>query len=109
MTKREVVKTVLDGKTPPYVPWSFSFTQKAATKLTEHYGTEDLEAVLQNHMVYMGNGVGFFEDIGQQCVKDVFGVVWDRSVDKDIGVVSGELFPEPNTKGTKCVTPCLRY
>jgi len=95
MMKRDVVKAVLDGKVPPYVPWSFSFTQEAAAKLTEYYATADLEAALQNHMMYMGNGVGFFTDIGNNRVKDIFGVVWDRSVDKDIGVVSELVLPEP--------------
>ncbi len=96
MTKRDVVKAVLDGEAPPYVPWSFSFTQEAAAKLADYYAREDVEAVLDNHMIYMGNGIGFFEDIGQNRVKDVFGVVWDRSIDKDIGVVSGLVLPEPH-------------
>lgn len=96
MTKRDVVKTVLDGKKPPYVPWSFSFTQEAAAKLIAYYGTNELEPVLHNHMIYMGNGVGFFKSVGQDKVEDVFGVVWDRSVDKDIGVVSSLVLPEPD-------------
>lgn len=95
MTKREVVKEVLDGRTPPYVPWSFSFTQDAAAKLADYYAPEDPETVLDNHMIYMGNGVDFFESVGQNRVRDVFGVVWDRSVDKDIGVVSELVLPEP--------------
>jgi uroporphyrinogen decarboxylase len=32
-------------------------------------------------------------------VRDVFGVVWDRSVDKDIGNVQGKLLPEPTLRG----------
>ncbi len=52
-----------------------------------HYGTEDLEPILHNHLLGLGNDIGFFEDIGNDRVKDGFGVVWDRSVDKDIGNV----------------------
>ncbi len=29
MTKREVICAVLDGKQPPYVPWSCGFTLEA--------------------------------------------------------------------------------
>ena len=28
MIKREVIKGVLGGEKPPYVPWSFKFTKK---------------------------------------------------------------------------------
>ena len=35
MTKRDVVRTCLEGKTPPYVPWSFGFTVEAEEKLQE--------------------------------------------------------------------------
>lgn len=36
MTKREVIKAVLDGKKPPYVPWSFKFTVEPKTQLQEY-------------------------------------------------------------------------
>ena len=36
MTKREVVRIVLDGKKPPYVPWSFKFTKEPEELLLRH-------------------------------------------------------------------------
>jgi uroporphyrinogen decarboxylase len=42
MTKRDVIKAVLNGQTPPYVPWSFTFTLEAREKLVHHFGTSDL-------------------------------------------------------------------
>ena len=33
-TKREVVRRVLEGRKPPYVPWSFGFTLEARQKLS---------------------------------------------------------------------------
>ncbi len=99
MTKREVVKLVLDGKRPPYVPWSFGFTKEAKAKLQQHFGAVDLEEVLQNHLLKLGSDIGFFEDIGNDYVRDVFGVVWDRSVDKDIGIPKGCVLSEPTLKG----------
>ena len=95
MTKREVVRTVLEGNLPPYVPWSFKFTREAHDLLAEHLGTDDLESAVGNHMLRVGSDIGFFEDIGDDCVQDVFGVVWDRTVDKDIGIVKGCVLPEP--------------
>lgn len=105
MTKRDVVHSVYRGETPPYVPWDFSFTTEARETLINHFGTPDLDAVMQNHLLNLGNGIGFFEDIGHDRVKDVFGVVWDRSTDKDIGIVEHPVLPEPTLKGYRFPDP----
>ena len=99
MTKREVVATAIAGNRPPYVPWSFSFTHEAATKLKAHYNVNDLAEVTDNHIVSYGSGVGFFDQLPGDRFRDVFGVVWNRSVDRDIGVVEGQVLPEPTLDG----------
>jgi len=99
VTKREVIKLVLDGERPPYVPWSFGFTYPALEKLVEHFGEADLEEVMDNHLLGLGAEVGFFENIGSNRVRDGFGVVWDRTIDKDIGNVEGCVLPEPTLAG----------
>ena len=33
MTRREIIRSVLEHKRPPYVPWSFGFTKEAKQKL----------------------------------------------------------------------------
>jgi uroporphyrinogen decarboxylase len=95
MTKREIIHAVLAGQTPAYVPWSCGFTREARAKLEEHYQPLDLEEALQNHLLKLGSDIGFFTDLGGDHVRDVFGVVWDRSIDKDIGNVTGCVLPEP--------------
>lgn len=85
----------MDGKKPPYVPWSFSFTHKAADKLRRHFGTDDIETPLDNHFLGLGNDIGFFRDLGDERFEDHFGVVWNRQKDKDIGIVEGTLLPQP--------------
>jgi len=100
MTKRDIIKMVLDGKRPPYVPWSFSFTVEAKEKLVEHYGPDaDLMDILGNHLLPLGSDIGFFEDIGHDCFRDVFNVVWDRSIDKDIGNPKGTVLSQPTLDG----------
>lgn len=96
MNKREVVKTVLRGGVGPYVPWSFKFTTEAREMLVEHFDDEDVESAVDNHILTLGSDIGFFEDVGDECFADVFGVVWDRSIDKDIGIVKGCILPEAN-------------
>ena len=105
MTKREIVRLVLEGKRPPYVPWHFVFTVDATRKLLAHFGPCDLEAALDNHILMLRRSTGSFTDVGDGCVQDVFGVVWDRSMDKDIGVVSGMVLPEPTLRGYEFPDP----
>lgn len=106
MTKREVVRGVLEGQRPPYVPWNMGFTKEARDKLHAHYGPEaDLETALDNHFVRLGSDIGFFEDLGGDRLRDVFGVVWDRSVDKDIGIVEGQILREPTLAGYQFPDP----
>jgi len=99
MIKREVVRLVLEGDRPPYVPWSMGFTREAMEKLQQHYGCSDLEVPLQNHLLKLGSDIGFFTELGGDRVEDVFGVVWDRSIDKDIGNVEKCPLPEPTLTG----------
>ncbi len=102
MTKREVVRCVLEHRTPPYVPWSFGFTCEAREKLMTHFtarGPGELDEVLGNHVLKLGSDIGFFTPQPNDRVRDVFGVTWDRSIDKDIGNVEGVVLGEPTLKG----------
>ena len=108
MKQRDVVRMVLDGRVPPYVPWSLGFTKEAREKLQGYYGCEDLEVPLDNHLLRLGRDIGCFEDVGNQRVRDVFGVVWDRSIDKDIGNVEGCVLPEPTLAGYRFPDPLDR-
>jgi uroporphyrinogen decarboxylase len=108
VTPRAVVRLVLEGKRPPYVPWQIGLTQEAEAKLRNHYGTNDLDLPLSNHFVRLGNDFGFFEDVGRDRFRDHFGVVWNRSVDKDIGVVEGTVLPEPSLAGWRPPDPLDR-
>jgi uroporphyrinogen decarboxylase len=105
MNKREVVKMAVNFERPPYVPWSFRFTQEARETLEAHYGSKNLQPFLQNHFVELGSDIGFFEPCGTDRFRDVFGVVWDRSIDKDIGNVEGQVLPEPTLLGYRWPNP----
>lgn len=94
MVRRDVVKCVIDGCRPPYVPWSMGFTHEARAKLEQHFGPANLDAVLQDHLFFGGPDLPW-TDLGKHCTSDPFGVVWDRSVDTDIGVVKGTVLVEP--------------
>lgn len=105
MTKREIIKLVLDGGKPPYVPWSYKFTLEPKKMLQDYFGEEDLDIALDNHILQLGSDIGFFEKVGEDFYKDVFGVVWDRSIDKDIGDAKGIILPEPTLEGYQFPNP----
>jgi uroporphyrinogen decarboxylase len=98
-TAREVVRAVLSGRRPPYVPWSIGLTLEARQKLQEHYACDDVERPLGNHFVKLGSDIGFFTPLGDDRFRDVFGVVWNRSIDKDIGNVEGQVLKRPTLAG----------
>lgn len=98
MNKRQVVRLVLDKKRPPYVPWNVGLTQEAREKVARHFGPCDLEEALQNHFLRLGSDIGFFADLGQSHFQDVFGVIWDRTVDHDIGIPRNVVLPDPTLR-----------
>ena len=108
MTKRETIRLVLEGKRPPYVPWSMGFTKEAEEKLQRHCPCADVEVPLENHFLKLGNDIGYFTDLGHSRVRDVFGVTWDRSIDKDIGNVEGFVLSEPTLDGYAFPNPLDR-
>jgi uroporphyrinogen decarboxylase len=107
MDRREVMALAIEGKPVPYTPWSVSFTQKAAEKLKRHFGKNDLEGILLNHSA--GFGADKMTELGACRVQDRFGVIWDRSQDKDIGVVERYLLPAPSLNGYEFPDPKPKY
>jgi hypothetical protein len=94
MIKRDVVTAALNGESVPYTPWHMGFTFEAMEKLKQHFGDE-LPRKLGNHLYACAAYPGHI-DIGNDLFRDFFGVVWDRSEDKDIGIVKDCLLPEPD-------------
>jgi uroporphyrinogen decarboxylase len=110
VSRREVIKGVLDGQKPPYVPWSFKYTKEPREMLMKHYRTNDLDGVLNNHLLMLGAEMGFFDYLGSNCYRDVFGAVWDRSIDKDIGNIKCGLITKPSLEDYQFPDPvCKRY
>lgn len=106
MNKRDVVKLVLDGKRPPYVPWHCGFTTEPRSRLAAHLGTDDIDTAIGNHFVKLGHSTGFVTPLGEQRFQDPFGVIWNRSLEQDIGNVENCVLPEPTLSGYEFPDPC---
>ncbi|HBB93198.1 MAG: uroporphyrinogen-III decarboxylase-like protein [Bacteroidetes bacterium GWF2_49_14] len=99
MTHRSIITQVLRGDPPPYTPWSFKFTKEPLEMLKVHFGTDDIDAAVDNHILNLGSDIGFFEEVQPDHFQDVFGVVWDRTIDKDIGNPVEPILKEATLKG----------
>jgi uroporphyrinogen decarboxylase len=105
-TPRERVLKAIRHEQPDRVPWHFTFTVPARKKAELHYGAGNLDEILGNHLAPYRPHSFFLREIRPGYWRDEFGVVWNRTVDKDIGVVdeyhlktrslAGYTFPDPH-------------
>ena len=99
MDKRTVIKMALDWETPPYMcPGISTLPSHRLRSSNSIMLGKDLEEVVQNHIVNVGYDIYFYHEVGKTCVQDHFGVIWDRSIDKDIGVVKGQVLGTTHLK-----------
>ena len=86
------------------------FTKEAKEKLQRHYGSDDIEGPLQNHLLELGSDIGFFSDLARQPRAGRF---WrglgPQAYDRDIGNVEGQVLsparPWPVTNSPNPLDP----
>ncbi len=115
MNQRERVLAALRHQQPDRTPYDIGFTQPAHARMAEYYGDPDFVAKLGNCLTVLGvepaacperSRRGGWREIAPDIWEDSFGVWWDRTVDKDIGVVCNRVitpdtlaaypFPDPD-------------
>jgi len=94
MLRRDRVIAALEHREPDIVPWNISFTIPAAEKMRGHFGDE-FPGCVGNHLaVIEPKAPGAWTRLDGDVWRDEFGVEWDKSVDKDIGVPRNRVLPE---------------
>ena len=99
MTPRERVVEALGHRQPDVCPWHISFTIPARDKLRMALGINDLDRAVGNHFAKIeAVPEDGWREIRPDFWRDEFGVVWDRTIDKDIGNVDHSclVLPEPD-------------
>lgn len=87
VTKREIVRAVLRHEETKVVPYSLGFTKTASRKLSEFYGSDDFDDKLGNYIAtVVAKPKDAWKEVEPGYWQDEFGVVWDRTVDADIGM-----------------------
>lgn len=105
MNNKERVFTSLKHHQPDKIPYNISFTQKAYQNMIEYSG-DRFEEQLNNCFIILStekkNG---WNEVKPDIWEDEFGVRWNRSIDKDIGVVSNCLISQDNINSYRFPDP----
>jgi len=104
MTRKERVKLAISHQQPDRVPHQVNLTIPARAMLQEHFGTEDLDTVLDNHLAMTSPELPV-EQIRPGYFRDEWGVLWNRTIDEDIGIPEGQVLPEPTLAGLELPDP----
>jgi uroporphyrinogen decarboxylase len=107
ITPRQRVTTALLHQQPDRTPYHVIFTKQMHARMVEYLGDPAFLERIGNHFTLLrAEPVGARVEVRPDIWRDQFGVHWDRSVDKDIGVVTEHLvspdnlhdfaFPDPN-------------
>ena len=97
MTAKQRVYTALAHEQPEFCPWHFEFTVPAQRKMVALTGDADFESKIGNHLHYIrAVRPDVWVEIEPDFWRDQFGVVWNRTIDKDIGNPDAHIFPAPS-------------
>jgi uroporphyrinogen decarboxylase len=105
MTQRERVICALEHRQSDLVPWTIDLTQMEHQKLIESNGNIDPYPSYCSHITSVS-----FSDMAElpdrpDYYKDHFGVVWNRTVDKDIGIVDSYRLTAPDVNKIPMMIP----
>lgn len=93
MTKRERVVQALKHQQPDITPYQIGFTVPVYEKLVQYYGNKDVGSIIGNHFLHLDAGFQW-KEVRPDFWQDAFGVIWDRTIDKDIGNPTNYLLAE---------------
>jgi uroporphyrinogen decarboxylase len=91
------------------VPYTITFTAGAKQKLADYYGDPDFENKIGNHLArFSHRKLVKWTEVKPGHFRDEWGVVWNRTVDKDIGVTENRILPEPTLEGIVVPDPATQ-
>ena len=96
MNRAERIVNTLNHKESDYIPYNMEFTEVAFDKTAKHFGERDFFDKINNHLIAAGPDE--FVEGPAHFFTDKFGVLWNRTVDTDIGIVSNTLIPDYETR-----------
>ena len=99
MTPRERVYRAIHFEETDIVPYHVTFTTGAHRKLAEYCGDLRFKQKIGNHLAMLSHGrVSPWKEVKPGYFQDEWGVIWNRTVDRDIGCVNNQVLPKPTLK-----------
>ena len=96
MTPKERVHISLNHRQPDLCPWYLELTQGAREAMIAYTGDPEIADHTGSHIARCKPlAADAFVEVQPGHFRDQFGVVWNRTVDPDIGTPVGLLLPEP--------------
>lgn len=95
MTKKEAIKKVLNFEEVRPVPYSIKFTVEAKKVYSDFLGHEFDPVEDTGSYVVASHTNNGWEEVKPGHFKDYFGVVWNKTEDKTLGVVEEPIFKKP--------------
>jgi len=106
MTNRERVIAALNHQQPDVIPYNIGFTQRARAAMADYLGDPDFTSRLGNAFSFLSTEPPkAWREVRTNIWEDQFGVRWDRSIDKDIGVVCNQVVTKDNLEGVALPDP----
>jgi uroporphyrinogen decarboxylase len=106
MTPRERVQQAAQFRDTDVVPYQVEFTVRARRKFAEALGDADFEEKIGNHLATLSHRrAAKWTEVRPGHFADEWGVVWNRTIDQDIGVVANRVLPEPSLAGYELPRP----
>lgn len=96
MTPRERVIEAINFRDTDIVPYTLTFTMPSMKRMVEFYGDPDFESTIGNHIARFSHRKhARWIEIKPGYMQDEWGVIWNRTIDSDIGNVHNYVLPEP--------------
>ena len=100
MTPRERVLQAIQFHDTDIVPYQVNLTSGARQNLIGYTGDPSIESKIGNHIATISHRkLAPWDEIRPGIHRDEWGVIWNRTQDKDIGVVENQVLAEPTLDG----------
>jgi len=104
ITRKDRVAQAIAHRQPDRVPWHIALTIPAAQRLSSAVGVPipELDQWAGNHLYYVEPlADNAWTEVRPGYWRDEYGVVWNRTVDPDIGVIEEYQLSEPTLAGLR--------
>jgi uroporphyrinogen decarboxylase len=96
ITPRQRIWQAIRHERTDAVPYQINATIPAREKLAAHFGTRQLDDLLGNHIVRYKSRLEYVPLAEPGMFVDEWGVVWNRSIDPDLGVPANRVLTKPD-------------